>query len=237
MKKLTYILSVVTVSAALFSCASSVKEVPEGLSAAQLIQQGQNYYSSGKYKTAEMFYEAAIQRYGTDATVFLESKYELGHTYLKEKKYEQAYDTFNEILEIYDYSAGRLPGAYKKLANIGLSEISEKKVEQIKQEKAARATKEAEEIAKAKQAEKAAAEARAEEERKAAEAIARAEAEKAEREAAVAQAQADSQKASDNQAAGISEDAEQSDEIESADESDNLEQDDSEVSDVYDLSE
>ena len=118
MKKLTCTfrtLIIAGLSLTLFSCASSVKEVPENLSAAQIIQQGQNYYESGKYKTAILFYQAAIDRYGsTNGMVYLEAKYELGHTYLKQHKYEAAYDTFNEILDIFSPSTMVTSSTYSR---------------------------------------------------------------------------------------------------------------------------
>ena len=111
----------------LFSCAS-LKSVPQDLTAAQIIQMGQNYLDTGDYKSAELCYNTVLERYGTNASVYVEAKYELGNVFYKSKQYQQAYDTFTELLDIYGYSQGQLPGAYKKLAQIGLDKIPENKI-------------------------------------------------------------------------------------------------------------
>lgn len=111
----------------LSSCAT-VKEVPEDLSAAQIIQLGQTAFEQSDYKSAEVYYNTVLDRYGTAANILVEAKYELAHVYLKQKKYDQAYALYTEILAMYDEAyAGSLPPAYKKLAKIGLNQIPENK--------------------------------------------------------------------------------------------------------------
>lgn len=120
---------ILTVLASIFliSCAT-LKSVPEDLTAAQIIQMGQNYLVTGDYKSAELCYSTVLERYGTNAATYVEAKYELGNVYYKSRQYDKAYDTFTELLDIYGYSQGQLPGAYKKLAQIGLDKIPEKKL-------------------------------------------------------------------------------------------------------------
>lgn len=123
MKKSAFILTVLIFVFSLISC-NSTKEIPTDLTQAQLIQKGQDAYSFGDYDDAELYYKTAIQRYGNNTIDYIESKYELGHLYLKIKKYDQAAEAFNEILELYEYASyGDLPGSYKKLATIGLNKI------------------------------------------------------------------------------------------------------------------
>ena len=126
MKKI-FIISVIAAAISLLSCAT-IKELPEDLTSAQIIQKGQNALVAGDYKSAEFCYETVIQRFGTNPATFVEATYELGNAYYKAKKYQQAYDTFTELLDIYGYSQGNLPGAYKKLAQIGLDKIPENKI-------------------------------------------------------------------------------------------------------------
>ena len=126
MKK-TLIIGMIALAFGLFSCAS-IKEVPENLSAAQIIQMGQNSLESGDYKSAELCYNTVIERYGSDPAIYVEAKYELGNAFYKAKKYQEAYDNFSELLDIYGYSQGNLPGAYKKLAKIGIEKIPENKI-------------------------------------------------------------------------------------------------------------
>ena len=121
MKKLALILSTFVVLLGISSC-SSVKDIPTDLSAAQLIQLGQNAFDSKNYKASEKYFLTTIQRYGANTHTYIEAQYELGHLYLATKQYKKAYNIFNEILTMYDYSFD-LPGAYKKLAMIGIEKI------------------------------------------------------------------------------------------------------------------
>lgn len=127
MKKIL-ILSTIVASLTFFSCAT-IKELPEDLTAAQIIQKGQNSVIESNWKNAEYCYQTVIERFGTNPVIFVEAKYELGNVYYKSKRYYEAYNTFNEIIELYDYAGGSLPGAYKKLAQIGLGKIPEKKLQ------------------------------------------------------------------------------------------------------------
>ena len=112
---------------ALSSC-RSLPEIPTDLTQAQLIQKGQNAFSAGDYKLAEHYYQTSIQRYGNNTENYIESKYELGHLYIKTKDYDKAQEAFEEILELYEYAAiGDLPASYKKLAEIGMNKIPAKK--------------------------------------------------------------------------------------------------------------
>lgn len=127
MKKILLTLTAVFAVFALSSCAT-LKEVPEDLSAAQILQLGQNAYEDSDYKTAILCYETVIERYGTAAAVFVEAKYELAHVYLTQKKWDKAYQLYSEILALYDEAfSGDLPPAFKKLSKIGISQIPENK--------------------------------------------------------------------------------------------------------------
>ena len=130
MKKTILIFAILTFSALFFSC-KTIKYIPEDKTAAQIIQMGQNCVGISDYKSAEFCYETLLERFGTEPAVYAEGKYELGHTYLRQKKYDKAYATFNELLDIYDAYGSALPGAYKKLCNIGLSQIPEKKLKEL----------------------------------------------------------------------------------------------------------
>lgn len=102
----------------------TVKDIPEDLSAEQLIQLGQNAYGSANYKNAERYYKTVIVRYGADTSIYVEARYELGHLYIKQRKYDEAYASFKEILDIYATATpGTLPGAYNKLAQLEMAKI------------------------------------------------------------------------------------------------------------------
>lgn len=133
MKKILITFTSLFVTLTLFSCAS-IKEIPEGKSAAQIIQMGQNSVSAADYKSAEFCYKTVIERFGTDPAIYVESKYELAHVYSKQKKYEEAYKIYTEILDLYDAYGLALPGSYKKLCQIGISKIPEDKLSALQGE-------------------------------------------------------------------------------------------------------
>ncbi len=130
MKKLITISAFITLSVMMLSC-RTIKYIPEDKTPAQILQMGQNCVGKSDYNSAIFCYETAIERFGTDPVFYVEANYERGHAYLKQKKYDKAYTIFNEILDIYDAFGANLPGAYKKLCNIGLSQIPEKRLKEL----------------------------------------------------------------------------------------------------------
>ena len=130
MKRIMTILFTVT-ALMLASCVSNAK-IPDNATSTQLIQLGQDAMEVSNYTAAEQYYMAVIQRYGMDTATYIEARYELGHLYLKKKDYTQAYECFSEIVEIFENAEiGYLPAAYKKLAQMGLSNIPNGKLTKI----------------------------------------------------------------------------------------------------------
>ena len=120
----------------IFVSCNTTKEIPEGLTAPQLLQRGQAALDSSDYKTSEKCFLKTIEEYGDDTNTYIEAKYELAHLYIKTRDYRKAYYNLEEILELYDYAqVGDLPPAYKKLALIEMDKIPEKKQEEFKAEK------------------------------------------------------------------------------------------------------
>ena len=122
MKKLMLLAALFTVASLFISC-RTLKEIPEDKTSAQIIQMGQNYVGNNDYKAAEYCYTTVIDRYGSDPAVYVEAQYELGRIYLAQRKYDKAYNIFNEILDIYDRYGAMLPGAYKKLCTLSIEQI------------------------------------------------------------------------------------------------------------------
>ncbi|MBO4532081.1 MAG: tetratricopeptide repeat protein [Treponema sp.] len=132
-KNRTAIAITILITGLLFSFAgcNSTKEIPDDLTAPQLLQRGQASLDSSDYKAAERYFLKTIQQYGDDVNTYIEAKYELAHLYIKIKSYEKAYNTLSEILELYDYDmTGSLPPAYKKLAQIEMDKIPLAKLEE-----------------------------------------------------------------------------------------------------------
>ena len=124
------ILAVGLFLSSLFSSCNTTPVIPSTASATQLIQMGQDAAELSNYKAAETYYLEVIRRYGIDTNIYIEARYELGHIYLTQKKYDDAYTSFMEILDIYSNAEfGSVPGAFKKLAQIGLTQIPPKYIE------------------------------------------------------------------------------------------------------------
>jgi len=131
MKKIIVLLSIIALAGFVLTGCQTVKEIPEGLTAPQLLQRGQSYYDNADYKNAEACYLATIDRFGDNTDTYIEAKYELAHLYVKTKNYDKARAALEEILEIYDYAmAGTLPAAYKKLAQIDLEKLPNRSEEE-----------------------------------------------------------------------------------------------------------
>lgn len=128
MKKILILLPIL---ATFFISCKTIKEIPQEKSAAQIIQMGQNFATLGDYKSAEICYKEALIRFYADPQIFAEAKYELGAVYLKQKKYDSAFNEFSQLLTIYDENPAIYPSAYKKLANIGLSKIPKNKLQEL----------------------------------------------------------------------------------------------------------
>ncbi len=129
--KTTIAIIIAGLALALTGC-NSTKEIPDDLTAPQLLQRGQSSLDSSDYKAAEKYFLKTIEQYGDDTNTYIEAKYELAHLYIKTKRWEKAYDNLSEILELYDYAmAGTLPPAYKKLAQIEMDKIPLAKLEEL----------------------------------------------------------------------------------------------------------
>lgn len=128
MKRIYLIFSIVIL--ALFaSCATTeMEDIPTDLSAAQLLQLGQDAEGASQYKNAENYFNTTIQRFGLDNSIYIEARYELGCCYFKEKQYDKAEVCFNEILSIYeDSDVNSLPPEFQKLATLKLNQINKKR--------------------------------------------------------------------------------------------------------------
>ena len=130
MKKIISLAALISIAFTFFSCLT-LKEIPEDKTAAQIIQMGQNYGGVSDYKSAEFCYNTVVERYGSDPSIYVEAKYELGRVYLAQHKYEKAYNIFTELLDLYDSYGTMLPGSYKKLCNISISQIPELRLQEI----------------------------------------------------------------------------------------------------------
>lgn len=106
------------------SCTSVPSEIPEELTAREIVQYAQTAYDDGNTKIAEKYYRALLERYGSDMNYYIEAKFEIAHLYIKKKQYDQAEPLLREILDIYANSMpGQYPSSFKKLAELDYAKI------------------------------------------------------------------------------------------------------------------
>ena len=72
MKKIIFI-SAIFLTLNLISC-KTVKEIPQDLTIAHLIQKGQDAYGIANYEEAETYYLTAIERFGDNTNNYIEVK-------------------------------------------------------------------------------------------------------------------------------------------------------------------
>ena len=110
------------------SCSSIPKEIPEDLTAQELIQKGQNEFENGRYKASFCYYNAVTERFMDNPAVYAEATYEIGHLFMKQKKYDKAETVFRNLLDLYaSAQPGTLPGSYRKLSELEMEKIQAKK--------------------------------------------------------------------------------------------------------------
>lgn len=131
MKKTILFFTATIISATFISC-TTLKEIPEDKTPAQILQMGQDAYALGNYKNAEFCFNTTIERFGSNPATYAEARYELAHAYSKQKKYDKAYEIYTELIDLYDSNIGIFPPTYKKLCQIGINNIPEAKLNMLR---------------------------------------------------------------------------------------------------------
>ena len=118
-----------------FSCKSTEVVITDNLTHAQLIQKGQDMVARQKYKDANKYFMASLEKYGSDLKCYVEARYEVAHCFYKQKNYDNAKTMFEEIITIYDSPQAmyQIQPKYKKLASMSLDKI--KQIEEQKSKK------------------------------------------------------------------------------------------------------
>jgi outer membrane protein assembly factor BamD (BamD/ComL family) len=124
--KLKYIAFAV-LTALMVSCISTGPiEIPDGLTAAELIQRGQEASDRYNYNVSIQYYEAVIERFPYDTDNVIAAEYEIGFIHYKQKNYIQAKKELNQVLAHYNIPDQELlPAQFKILSNIVLGKIKE----------------------------------------------------------------------------------------------------------------
>jgi len=108
----------------LSSCATIT--ISEDLSPAEIIQRGQEALDRNRYRVAIQYYQALYDRNPHNIDFIITAEYHIANIHYKQKKFDQAREELNAILEYYNTPDEELlPQHFKKLAEIVLNSIEE----------------------------------------------------------------------------------------------------------------
>jgi outer membrane protein assembly factor BamD (BamD/ComL family) len=111
----------------LFSACATTVNISEDMSPAELIQRAQEASDRNRYNIALQYYEALRDRNNNNIDLIITAEYEIAFIHYKQKKYEQAREEFNAVIEYYNtYDEAVLPQQFKRLSQIVLKSIDEK---------------------------------------------------------------------------------------------------------------
>jgi outer membrane protein assembly factor BamD (BamD/ComL family) len=109
----------------LYACASGRNVIDDNLTPGELVQRAQEESDNNNYEKAARFYNAILERFPDDRAAVCGAQYEIAFIHYKQKKYNEAEDGFNTLLDRYDDSDGDLlPQKYYILSNIVLEKIT-----------------------------------------------------------------------------------------------------------------
>jgi len=118
-----FILAIILI---LSSCASLIV-ISEDMSAAEIIQRGQEAMDRNRYQAATQYYQALYDRNRSNIDLIITAEYHIAFIHYKQGKYEQARVEFNAVLAYYNTPDEELlPQHFKRLSQIVLNNIDEK---------------------------------------------------------------------------------------------------------------
>ena len=108
------------------SCVTGPVVIPDDLTPAELIQRGQEASDKNRYSVSLQYYSAVIERFAFDIDNVIAAEYEIAFIHYKQKRYDEAKNEFNGILERYNVPDEELlPPQFKILSGIVLAKIEE----------------------------------------------------------------------------------------------------------------
>ena len=129
MKRAFFFISVAMAGILFLGCQTAPKDIPQNLTADELVNLAQDSYDKGNVKAAQAYYETIIIRYGDQMDKLVEAEYEIAHLKVKQKKWQQAIPDLQRSLSYYDTdTTGTLPAAFKKLAELDMAKVPEKEL-------------------------------------------------------------------------------------------------------------
>ncbi|MGO8692275.1 MAG: hypothetical protein ACLQMF_01270 [Rectinemataceae bacterium] len=108
----------------LAACKTVPKTIPQDLTAQQLIQKAQEASDADNYKAAIVYYQALMDRYGSNPAFLCEGQYEVAFIAYKEDRLADSQAGFEKLLAFYSGPSGdSLPQGYKILGQKVLDHI------------------------------------------------------------------------------------------------------------------
>jgi outer membrane protein assembly factor BamD (BamD/ComL family) len=118
----------------LAACSTTPETISAELSSEELVQKAQEASDRNRYNTALAFYQALLERNQTNYDWILTAEYEIAFIHYKQKKYGEAREEFNALLERYKSpDAELLPQQFRRLSIIVLESIEKKETGKRKQ--------------------------------------------------------------------------------------------------------
>ncbi|HUW41440.1 MAG TPA: hypothetical protein VMV90_10535 [Rectinemataceae bacterium] len=115
-----------TLALSLGACYTVPKTIPQNLTAQQLVQKAQDESDASNYKASLVYYQALIDRYGSDPAFLCEGEYELAFIAYKEGRLADSKAGFEKLLAIYAGPNGdSLPQGYKILGQKILAHVTD----------------------------------------------------------------------------------------------------------------
>jgi outer membrane protein assembly factor BamD (BamD/ComL family) len=109
------------------ACVTGPVNIPSEMSAAELIQRGQEASDRNRYNQALQYYQALLDRNITNIDLVCAAEYEIAFIHYKQNKFTDARREFGSLLERYNTPDEELlPQQFKKLSNIVLERMDEK---------------------------------------------------------------------------------------------------------------
>jgi len=111
----------------LFSACTSMINISEDTSPAELIQRAQEASDKNRYSVALQYYQALNERNRSNIDLVITSEYEIAFIHYKQKKYQQAKNELTDVLEYYNSPDEELlPQHYKRLSKIVIDRIDKR---------------------------------------------------------------------------------------------------------------
>jgi len=117
----------IALAAALMLSSCATANITPEMSAAELMQRGQEAMDKNRYNAAIQYYRALHENNRTNIDLIITAEYHIAFVHYKQGKFEQSRAEFNAVLEYFNSPDEELyPQHFKRLSQIVLNNIDEK---------------------------------------------------------------------------------------------------------------